>query len=432
LLLFGLSSQLPAEITPAEAAASVQLVAAINAGDYVTALGILHGQGLAESTLESMAGRLGQTPQPVGLGDPFLKGYLFMAELGHGKKVWARVMKAHAINYPTPLWTAEMLNPETWAVRCDRELGRSPVPPIGVLNPAFPQEVIRHFQWYDRYAEHLHSVGLNWYRLNNFDADDHAEAYRLLNALYQLIKARKPDAFVWLLVEPTVDKSDVRWLQTMQLGYDGLMVGNLSLLFQGRDRDPDTGLYNFRNRYYSPNWGRFVQVDPIRQKGGLNFYNFVLNNVANRTDPYGEVIARATAAPTPDSCDRQQREDIEAAMKEACAKIYNYCVTPNDPCANVIADGAKGCKKQPKVECAKPGDPECEEDVCAYTLGDVITLCPTQAWPTSGVNCLGHGGPMTLNCILVHELHHVGAKGKNLDDANRLQKCLGCPYGEPH
>ncbi|MFN3409410.1 MAG: RHS repeat-associated core domain-containing protein [Limisphaerales bacterium] len=48
-------------------------------------------------------------------------------------------------------------------------------------------------------------------------------------------------------------------------------VGNLltnsafgnRFLFQGRDRDPDTGLYHFRYRTYSPTVGRFLQVDPI-------------------------------------------------------------------------------------------------------------------------------------------------------------------------
>src|SRR5438093_1042206 len=45
-------------------------------------------------------------------------------------------------------------------------------------------------------------------------------------------------------------------------GLGGSAIGN-RFLFQGRDRDPDTGLYNFRNRYYSPSLGRFLQVDPL-------------------------------------------------------------------------------------------------------------------------------------------------------------------------
>jgi RHS repeat-associated protein len=63
-------------------------------------------------------------------------------------------------------------------------------------------------------------------------------------------------------------------------------IGN-RLLFQGRDRDPATGLYNFRNRYYSPGLGRFVQTDRIRHIGGPNLYGFVGNNPINRLDFLG-------------------------------------------------------------------------------------------------------------------------------------------------
>lgn len=78
----------------------------------------------------------------------------------------------------------------------------------------------------------------------------------------------------------------------------GSAIGN-RLLFQGRDRDPDTSLYNFRYRYYSPTLGRFVQTDPLRadatwpnqdpigEFGGINLYRFVGNNPARSTDPYG-------------------------------------------------------------------------------------------------------------------------------------------------
>ena len=58
-------------------------------------------------------------------------------------------------------------------------------------------------------------------------------------------------------------------------------------LFQGRDRDPDTGLYNFRYRTYSPTLGRFLQVDPIRERGGWNFYAFVNNAPVTKLDPLG-------------------------------------------------------------------------------------------------------------------------------------------------
>ena len=66
------------------------------------------------------------------------------------------------------------------------------------------------------------------------------------------------------------------------------LTGN-RLMFTGRDRDPDTGLYNFRYRYFSPMLGRFVQPDPISIAGGdLNLYRYVANGPLTRVDPYGE------------------------------------------------------------------------------------------------------------------------------------------------
>jgi RHS repeat-associated protein len=66
-------------------------------------------------------------------------------------------------------------------------------------------------------------------------------------------------------------------------------------MFNARDRDPDTLLYNYRYRYYSPGLGRFVQPDPviwlnqdpIGELGGLNLYGFVYNNPLRFIDPFG-------------------------------------------------------------------------------------------------------------------------------------------------
>jgi RHS repeat-associated protein len=64
-------------------------------------------------------------------------------------------------------------------------------------------------------------------------------------------------------------------------------IGN-RMMFNGRDRDPDTGLYNYRYRYYSPNLGRFVQVDPVGIRGkDVNLYRFVNNYVLLFGDGFG-------------------------------------------------------------------------------------------------------------------------------------------------
>jgi RHS repeat-associated protein len=68
---------------------------------------------------------------------------------------------------------------------------------------------------------------------------------------------------------------------------NGSTVGN-RLLFTGRDRDPDTGWYNYRHRYYSPVLVHFAQPDPIGiESGTINLYRFCRNNPISFADPSG-------------------------------------------------------------------------------------------------------------------------------------------------
>ncbi|MBN2653812.1 MAG: RHS repeat-associated core domain-containing protein [Nitrospirae bacterium] len=53
--------------------------------------------------------------------------------------------------------------------------------------------------------------------------------------------------------------------------------------FTGREYDQETGLYNYRARYYDVNTGRFVSKDPIGfSAGDVNLYRYVGNNPVNR------------------------------------------------------------------------------------------------------------------------------------------------------
>ncbi|MFC1525052.1 RHS repeat-associated core domain-containing protein, partial [Planctomycetota bacterium] len=63
-------------------------------------------------------------------------------------------------------------------------------------------------------------------------------------------------------------------------------IGN-DYLFTGRRYDPETGLYCYRARYYSPEMGRFLNRDPAEDDSLLNLYAYVGNNPVNRTDPWG-------------------------------------------------------------------------------------------------------------------------------------------------
>jgi RHS repeat-associated protein len=57
--------------------------------------------------------------------------------------------------------------------------------------------------------------------------------------------------------------------------------------FTGREFDSETGIYYYRARYYDQTAGRFVSEDPIRFKGGINFYVYAKNNPILFTDPLG-------------------------------------------------------------------------------------------------------------------------------------------------
>ena len=65
--------------------------------------------------------------------------------------------------------------------------------------------------------------------------------------------------------------------------------GSIANRFQytSREFDTETGVYSYRARYYDPNAGRFLTEDPIRFKGGANFYTYASNNPVALTDPSG-------------------------------------------------------------------------------------------------------------------------------------------------
>ncbi len=63
-------------------------------------------------------------------------------------------------------------------------------------------------------------------------------------------------------------------------------VGN-AYMFQGRRHDPETGLYYYRNRYYSATLGRFVTRDPMGYVDGYCLYVGFTQSPLETRDPLG-------------------------------------------------------------------------------------------------------------------------------------------------
>ena len=60
-----------------------------------------------------------------------------------------------------------------------------------------------------------------------------------------------------------------------------------SFQYTGREFDSETGIYEYRARYYDQNVGRFLSEDPLGFDTGINFYEYAANAPAQWNDAYG-------------------------------------------------------------------------------------------------------------------------------------------------
>ena len=66
---------------------------------------------------------------------------------------------------------------------------------------------------------------------------------------------------------------------------------NFRFSYTGRELDSETGLYNYRSRYYDPTVGQFINEDTIGFAGGdANLYRYVANSPILFTDPEGTIL----------------------------------------------------------------------------------------------------------------------------------------------
>jgi RHS repeat-associated protein len=78
------------------------------------------------------------------------------------------------------------------------------------------------------------------------------------------------------------------------------MAGQNPFQFSTKYTDAETGLIYYGYRYYNPNTGRWINRDPIAEKGGLNLYGFVNNNSACKFDNSGMFAMDSVTASIPE------------------------------------------------------------------------------------------------------------------------------------
>lgn len=220
------------EVRPEQAAAdSAALIQALDAGNQPLVLETLRACGVGSGTLSHMKGRLGKPASRAKLREPFLRAAIIGSLAGlDPAELTLRLEASASQGFQPAFWEINSFGPD-WPQRYDQERGRFASPPIGVLDVGLADtNFVRFVQWYDRYGERLHSVVINWERLDNYDFKATAQqqdANRVMSGLYRLIKARNPEAFVWVRVVWADDNSDVRWLKVLSFAPDGLLLWNL-------------------------------------------------------------------------------------------------------------------------------------------------------------------------------------------------------------
>jgi RHS repeat-associated protein len=151
--------------------------------------------------------------------------------------------------------------------------------------------------------------------------------------------------------------------------------------FQGQFRDDSTGWSNYGFRFYVPELGRWINRDPIEEKGGVNLYGFVGNRPIDQVDKLGQHPSDTSTGPAPTFHDRYSSDLGEYLGFNLSTNCGTTAVRPDialDPNRPPAPDGsdmlrpdparmeAEGCREVGGSSECITEKPDCERHVIVY------------------------------------------------------------------
>jgi RHS repeat-associated protein len=133
--------------------------------------------------------------------------------------------------------------------------------------------------------------------------------------------------------------------------------GNLpnTYRYTSRNFDSETGLYYYRARYYDPEIGRFLSVDPYHRFGSINSYLYTLNSPTVLRDPKG------TQEEGPDDYEAEEVILEREREKEALEPVTPEATTPSVPEWQKVLDSLPPNERSAVENGACPVDPKIDE-----------------------------------------------------------------------
>jgi RHS repeat-associated protein len=154
--------------------------------------------------------------------------------------------------------------------------------------------------------------------------------------------------------------------------YDSSMYG-ISDLYAGERWVSELSLYDLRNRFMSPELGRFLQTDPIGFKGDAsNLYRYCGNDPVDKTDPMGlEAATGSTIAERMrlfygDGAQGSSLYELDHPNQANVTMGYRSVDSGNAPEYKKASDAAMSVKNAVGDRAAKSNDPDSPEAWAPY------------------------------------------------------------------